>query len=80
VLLATKFHDDEWYSNTFYAKLAGLPLKEVNMLEGKFLKLLDWKVFVGPQEYHSHYSLMCQASNPSGALSSLPFDEPEAEP
>lgn len=80
VMLATKFHDDEWYSNTFYAKLAGLPIKEMNMLELKFLKILDFKMLVEPKEYQFYHGLICQASSSDNRSSSLPFDEPEAEP
>lgn len=69
-MLAAKFHDDVYYSNNYYAKVGGLSLKEVNALEAKFLKMLDWKLYVTPSEYQLYHSLVCQAT----------FVEPEPEP
>lgn len=80
LLLATKFQDDRGYSNKYYARLGGLPLEEVNMLELKFLKLLDWRAKVEPQEYQFYHGLICQAFEHEGPLPAAPFDEPEAEP
>lgn len=80
VLLATKFHDDSRYSNKYYAKVGGLPIEEVNRLELKFAKMLEWKMFVEPKEYQFYHGLICQASNLEGPLPTIPFDEPEAEP
>ena len=36
LMLAAKFHDDIFYNNSFYAKLGGLPLQELNLLEVMF--------------------------------------------
>jgi len=69
-MIAAKFHDDVYYSNNYYAKVGGLSLKEVNALEAKFLKMLDWRMYVDPQEYQLYHSLVCQAT----------FVEPEPEP
>jgi len=69
-MLAAKFHDDVYYSNNYYAKVGGLSLKEVNALEAKFLRMLDWKVFVAPEEYQLYHDLVCQAT----------LVEPEPEP
>jgi len=69
-MVAAKFHDDVYYSNSYYAKVGGLSLKEVNALEAKFLKMLDWHMFVDPQEYQLYNSLVCQVA----------FVEPEPEP
>jgi len=80
LLLATKFHDDERYSNRYYAKVGGLAIEEVNFLELEFFKMLDWKAFVEPKEYQFYQCLLCQASDHEGSLPTIPFDEPEAEP
>jgi len=80
VLVATKYHDDERYSNSYYAKCGGLPLDEVNMAEANFLKMLDWKLNVEPKEYQFYHGLMRQASNHEGPLPPVQLEEPEAEP
>ena len=37
-ITAVKFLSDDYYDNKFYAKLAGITLKEINKLERYFLK------------------------------------------
>lgn len=54
VMLAVKFFDDVYYSNAYYAKVGGIKTKEVNGLEYQFLRLIDWRVQVSPQEYDQY--------------------------
>eukprot|EP00428_Durinskia_dybowskii_P017544 CAMPEP_0170226738 /NCGR_PEP_ID=MMETSP0116_2-20130129/13081_1 /TAXON_ID=400756 /ORGANISM="Durinskia baltica, Strain CSIRO CS-38" /LENGTH=254 /DNA_ID=CAMNT_0010477465 /DNA_START=32 /DNA_END=796 /DNA_ORIENTATION=+ len=54
--LAAKYQDDVFYSNAYYAKVAGLQTKEFNRLEEKFLQMLEWRVFVLPSEYEEYFS------------------------
>lgn len=52
-----KFNDDRSYLNSYYTKVAGLPIEEFNYLEILFLKLLDFDVWVHDdiiQEYKNH--------------------------
>lgn len=81
VMLAAKFHDDVYYSNSYYSKVGGLSLKEVNALEAKFLKMLDWRVNVDLEEYKLYRSLVCQATSLGAAAATAhPRKEPEPEP
>lgn len=57
MLVAAKFHDDVFYSNAYYAKIGGLQLKEVNHLEARFVKLLDWKLQVRAEEFCAYQNL-----------------------
>ncbi|SBT36245.1 cyclin, putative (CYC3) [Plasmodium ovale wallikeri] len=50
-MIAAKFLDDVYYSNAFYAKVGGVTTTELNKLEAHFLSLLDYKLYVSPQEY-----------------------------
>jgi hypothetical protein len=54
VLLAVKFFDDVFYTNSYYAKVGGIRTKELNSLESRFLRLLHWKLYVSPKEF-AHY-------------------------
>lgn len=45
-LVAIKFHSDEFYSNAYYAKVAGITTKELNILERKFLRLLNYHLLI----------------------------------
>jgi len=51
IVLATKFYEDNIYSNTFYAQVGGIRTKEINSLEVKFLAMLEWKLKVNQQDY-----------------------------
>lgn len=47
LVLATKFHQDRAYSNKAWAKLSGLPGKEVTRCENALGVALDWRLWVG---------------------------------
>jgi len=63
VVLAAKFQDDIHYCNAYYAKVGGLALQEVNSLESHFLKMLSWKLYVGPEEYQFYHNVVCEATS-----------------
>jgi len=51
MMLSVKFFDDVYYSNAYYAKVGGVKGSEMNLLEIHFLKLIDWQLFVSPEEF-----------------------------
>lgn len=67
VMLAAKYHDDFFYNNAYYAKLGGLSLQELNVLELDVLKFLDFSLFI-PTESFDKYTL--QLRNYQGFLES----------
>ena len=51
VMISAKFLDHAWYSNSYYAKVGGIPsVDELNFLEVQMLKLLDYRILVSPEE------------------------------
>jgi len=62
-MLAAKFNDDAYYSNSYYATVGGISLKELNALEARFLKIMNWKLLVSPKDYELYHSLVCKASS-----------------
>ena len=56
VLLAIKYHEDEYYSNEYYAKVGGVSLKELNNLEKEFLQLIDFSLFVDKRLFNKYNS------------------------
>jgi len=50
-MVAAKYHDDEYASNEYYARVGGIDTKELNQLEAEFLQLLGYRLFVGATEY-----------------------------
>lgn len=51
MLLATKFSEDRPLSNRFWAKVAGISLVELNKLEQKLLELIQFQLYVLPEDF-----------------------------
>jgi hypothetical protein len=43
--VAHKFWEDECYGNNHIAKIAGINVKELNLLERDFLKGIEWRLY-----------------------------------
>lgn len=54
VLVSVKFHEDDFYKNTQYAKIGGISLEEINSLEQEFCKLLNFAFFVSEPEFQKY--------------------------
>merc|ERR1719327_2300008 len=54
LVVASKFYDDEYYSNSWYGRVGGVNAPELNILEVAFLKLIKFKLVVTPQEYEMY--------------------------
>ena len=52
---AIKFHEDDYYSLNYYAKLGGISKKELLNLEYEFLNLMDFQLFVNQELYEKYY-------------------------
>ena len=53
-MLVSKFYNDIFYGNHFVAYIGGVHLSEMNLLECEFLSILDWKLWVEPQDYNTY--------------------------
>lgn len=53
-MVAIKFQDDDYYKNDYYAKVGGITVKEINILEKEFLNLLQYKLFVDPSMFNTY--------------------------
>lgn len=51
IVIAIKYNEDEYYSNSFYAKVGGITLKEFNILEYKFLCSLDFLLYIKEEDF-----------------------------
>lgn len=48
IMLATKFFDDRYYNNEYYAKVGGIGNQEINLLERDFLQLINFRLYIAP--------------------------------
>ena len=58
ILASIKFNEDKIYDNLFYSKVAGISLKEINVLENKFLKIIDFDLFISKEVYEKYYNYL----------------------
>eukprot|EP00928_Gymnodinium_smaydae_P045676 TRINITY_DN30407_c0_g1_i1.p1 TRINITY_DN30407_c0_g1~~TRINITY_DN30407_c0_g1_i1.p1 ORF type:complete len:388 (+),score=57.05 TRINITY_DN30407_c0_g1_i1:134-1297(+) len=62
VVVAIKMHEDDYYSNRYYAQVGGISLSEMNRLEVRLLNLMDFRTHVTSQDYARYFGLMRRAS------------------
>lgn len=62
MVLAAKYHDDEFYSNSYYAKVGGLRVSELNSLERKSMEVLNWSLSVEPEVFWRYYDRLQDAA------------------
>jgi len=62
VVTATKFLDDQFYLNSYYAKVGGVSVLELKNLELSFLSILDYNLNVSQEEYHTEFSALFKES------------------
>lgn len=58
LVVAAKFHDDAYRSNTYYARVGGVTAKSLYFVETEIIKLLDWKAKVTLEEFRSCCELL----------------------
>lgn len=58
LVVAAKFHDDAFRSNSYYARVGGVSAKSLFHLETKTIELLEWKARVSAEEYRSFCELL----------------------
>ena len=54
VLVSTKFYNDIYYSNSDFAKVCGISSAEINELERYCLDVLDYKLFIGEEQFSKY--------------------------
>ncbi|KAI8874932.1 hypothetical protein K501DRAFT_234377 [Backusella circina FSU 941] len=82
LVLASKFVQDKTYRNSAWAKIAGLPVSEVNAAERIFLNLIDYRLYISQptfEQWHHMLHMHVEAKThnlPSTLqdLSRLPFN------
>lgn len=63
VLLAIKNNEDNYYDNKYYSEIAGISLKELNMIEYNFLEMTEFNVFIEEETYKKYYRYLMDAKD-----------------
>ena len=65
VMIAAKFFDDLYFNNAFYARVGGIPTKELNELEVDFLLRVNFSLRVTPADFERYNKeLLAHAEQP----------------
>ena len=56
ILLAIKYNEDICFGFDFYAKIAGLPTRELKILERDYVYLIKFKLYIGQEEFNNYKS------------------------
>jgi len=54
IMLASKFFDDIYYNNAYYARVGGISNSEVNSLEMEMLRMISFSLFVRPEQFERY--------------------------
>ena len=51
VLTSIKYNEDIYYDNNYYAQVAGVRCKELNLIEFNYLELIEFQLFIEERQY-----------------------------
>ncbi|CAO3629761.1 unnamed protein product [Mucor hiemalis] len=54
VMISSKFFSDVFFTNARYAKVGGLPVKELNLLELQFLSINNFNIYISLEELQQY--------------------------
>ena len=54
ILLSIKYNEDSFYDNKYYSQIAGVKVKELQILEYNFIKLLNCELYVSRELYDKY--------------------------
>ena len=54
-MIAAKTFDDDFYTNTHYARVGGIPPEELALLEMDFLFNIHFSLYVSCEDYQRYY-------------------------
>lgn len=55
ILIANKYNEDKVYCNDYYSKIIGISLEELNLLEGTYLDIINYELYLGKEEINSKF-------------------------
>ncbi|KAJ4461759.1 putative Crp/Fnr family transcriptional regulator [Paratrimastix pyriformis] len=55
MVVAAKFFDDRYYTNTYYAQVGGISVAELNVMELEFLFLINFSLHVSDDHYRRYF-------------------------
>jgi len=54
VLITSKFYNDIYFANQYIASVGGVPTQNLNQLERFYLEMIDWSLYISPDDFESY--------------------------
>jgi hypothetical protein len=58
IVIAIKFNEDDYFANSFYAKVGGISNEELNSLEYEFLVICNFSMAIRQEKYDKYFSYL----------------------
>jgi len=62
IVCAMKFYDDQYFSNKYYGQVGGVPTKELNLMEERFLFDIQFDLSVSSTIYNKYHKYIMRAA------------------
>ena len=63
ILVAIKYNEDVYFDNKYYAKIAGVPSKELKKMESEYLKLIKFELYVNKNVFDKYKNYISKIAN-----------------
>jgi hypothetical protein len=78
-ILAIKYNEENYYSMTFYSKIGGISLSELNNLEFECLILIRYNLFIQPKLFDKYYKDLMSLKNDDDENENEEYEDIEEE-
>lgn len=78
-ILAIKYNEDNYYSMSFYSKIGGISLSELNNLELECLILIRYNLLIQPKLFDKYYKDLMSLKNDDDEFENEEYEDIEEE-
>lgn len=78
-ILAIKYNEENYYSMSFYSKIGGISLSELNNLEFECLILIRYNLFIQPKLFDKYYKDLMSLKNDDDEYENEEYEDVEEE-
>ena len=58
IIIAIKYNEDSFYDNKYYSEIAGVGLKELNIMENTFVEMCHFKLYIADEIFEKYYKYL----------------------
>jgi hypothetical protein len=58
IIIAIKYNEDSFYDNKYYSEIAGVDLKELNIMENTFVEMCHFKLYIADEIFEKYYKYL----------------------